>query len=80
MIRSIPFNFRNNAEKTRDTVERVVKRADTALYQSKENGRNQITGEPDWKVHMPPRRPRPKAPQKKGAAQQERGGQGTRTR
>ena len=24
MIRSIPFNFRNNAEKTRDTVERVV--------------------------------------------------------
>ena len=48
----------------KDTVERVVKRADTALYQSKENGRNQITCEPDWKKNMPPRRPRQKTVEK----------------
>ena len=47
-----------------DTAERMVKRADTALYQSKENGRNQITCEPDWKKNMPPRRPRQKTVEK----------------
>lgn len=39
-----------------DTADHVVKRADMALYQSKENGRNRITCEPDWRAHMPPRR------------------------
>ena len=43
-----------------DTMDHVVKRADTALYQSKENGRNCITCEPDWRAHMPPRRPKAK--------------------
>ena len=43
-----------------DTAERVLKRADTALYQSKQNGRNRITCEPDWQAHMPPRRPKRK--------------------
>ena len=43
-----------------DTAERVVKRADMALYQSKQNGRNRITCEPDWQAHMPPRRPKRK--------------------
>lgn len=43
-----------------DTAERVLKRADTALYQSKQNGRNCITCEPDWQAHMPPRRPKRK--------------------
>ena len=47
-----------------DTAEHVVKRADTALYQSKENGRNRITCEPDWQTHMPPRRPRQKSKEK----------------
>ena len=39
-----------------DTADHVVKRADMALYQSKENGRNRITCEPDWRAHMPSRR------------------------
>ena len=43
-----------------DTAERVLKRADTALYQSKQNGRNRIICEPDWQAHMPPRRPKRK--------------------
>ena len=43
-----------------DTAEHMVKRADTGLYRSKENGRNRITCEPDWKAHMPKRRPKPK--------------------
>lgn len=43
-----------------DTAERMVKRADMALYQSKENGRNRITCEPDWRKHAPPRRPKGK--------------------
>ena len=47
-----------------DTAEHMVKRADTGLYQSKENGRNRITCEPDWKLHMPPRRPKKKQEEK----------------
>ena len=47
-----------------DTVDHMVKRADTALYQSKKNGRNRITCEPDWREHMPPRRAEKPEPQK----------------
>ena len=49
-----------------DTADHVVKRADIALYQSKENGRNRITCEPDWQAHMPQRRPKGKLQEKQG--------------
>ena len=38
-----------------DTPDHVVKRADTALYHSKQSGRNRITCEPDWRQHIVPR-------------------------
>ena len=34
---------------------RIEYRADTALYHSKQSGRNRITCEPDWRQHIVPR-------------------------